>query len=308
MAARKKGAQSALSLEDDDTEETPQKESNVEKVLSKEREDAEEKEDDPVIRLDAEDEDDDPEPQISRDEKKRRRGSLIAEAEANKARAEAAERFLQQTMEMQRQYAQPQQQPQDELAPYEQQLERERTMLLKEAEYLRSKGGGTESEVKDYTARVQEHNNRDAELKVARALQKMGVSPQQRTNPVVEEARRRYPDVAVDDKASNWATARFQQLVLEGKPNDWPTLDIAVSEARQRFGIGRPGPSSNMKTRLAGHSRGGGSSGGASFVMTKQHRKQADALYSHIKDTNKRYTMYAQTVGRKILSGGVDDE
>lgn len=302
MAARKK-PQNPLNDLDGDDEPAPAKESAVERVLSKEREEAEETDDDPVIDLSGEEDD---EPEVStRAAKKAERGRIREENEALRIRSEAAERLLQETLRQQSQYQQPQQ-PQNEFAVYDQQIQREQDMLLKEYEYLRAKGSAvTKEELADYQKRVNEHNERDADLKTAKALHRRGI-PLQQENPVVQQARMRYPDVASNPQASNWATARLAQLVYEGKPDNWDTFDLAVQEARQRFKIGKGAPSPQMRTRLAGHSRGGGSGAAAQFVMTKEHRKNADALYSHIKDPNKRYTQYAKTVGAKILAGDDD--
>ena len=91
-----------------------------------------------------------------------------------------------------------------------------------------------------------------------------------------------------------------KQLVATGaQPYSQDTIDKSMDAAERQFRLGKykngvpQTPSPQMRERLQGSPRGGGSGGGekseGQVVMTKEMRKMANAAYGHIKDEGKRY-------------------
>lgn len=300
----------------------PNKGGDVERVEQDERPDEDEN---PVIDL-SEPDPADP-PHQSRDDKKRERGRLREEAEADRAaRAEAdaraarTEQLLQQTLASQQEYF-ARQNGQTQRDPYQEgqeRLKRERDLLTREVGLLQERakrGENVSAEYQALTERVSDFDRRQAEFHADAAVaRRQGAQPQtQQVHPILQHWQIREPEVMLNPQAARWVIMRVLAEVQAGAQDSPELTQQVIDQAKQRFGIGKPKRQQDpsLKTKLAGHGRGAGGGGGeAQFVMTKEHRRNAEALYANAKHPNgkafttqEKYEKYARGPGRKMLQG-----
>lgn len=277
---------------------------------------------DVVIDLDKKDDDDDPDDKDdktpvdrpSRKDKKRERGQSLLQAERDRAeRAEA------QTRELTGKLAEAlgrMGQPTDKKTEIDP-LDKERDDLTSAqealahrwtaAQRLDAEGKLTAEEATKLKREANDLNER-IQRNTYKRIQRDEGGGQPRETPEQATARARlaaidlaYPDVAAHPKGREaWLTHMTRLVRLHGKPDNEETLAEAMEWAREdlRLPARRPPPSTATRRR---HTAMSVSSSGAGdrepqrqFVMTKQHRINANAAYAHIKDVKKRYEMYAR--------------
>jgi hypothetical protein len=138
-----------------------------------------------------------------------------------------------------------------------------------------------------------------------------GQQAQQTAQDVMRAAiRARNADVYAKPAAVLYAEGEFRKLRAMGKPDSQETLDMAMGAARRAFGMTKePAPTESQRARFAGPPRGQTSAsgnGGGTIRMTPELRRMANAKYSHIKDEEKRYKMWANKEGRALLGDDKD--
>jgi len=122
-----------------------------------------------------------------------------------------------------------------------------------------------------------------------------------------------YPDVVGHEDALGWSQGYYQMARREGRPASIELAREAMQKARQRFRIGgngsapkRPPPTSAIREKYAGVGQGGGGrepdEDREEVIMSKPFRKMANGKYGHIKDEKKRYQMWAQGPGKRLLA------
>jgi hypothetical protein len=82
-----------------------------------------------------------------------------------------------------------------------------------------------------------------------------------------------------------------------------------MSSARRAFGmVKEPAPTESQRARFTAPPRGrtGGEREPVTIRMTSELRRMANAKYSHIKDEDKRYKMWASKEGRSLLGEDKD--
>lgn len=151
------------------------------------------------------------------------------------------------------------------------QINEEQALLYRQAQQL-----GDKLTSEDY-ARVQKKAN-ELEVKKHRAMSRMVAAENQappgqaqqyiQQQVFQQQLNQRYPDFLQDQRAAQlgWTIAR--QMVLEGRPESWETLDAAAEEARRRLGWQSrggtgPAPTRSEQRKLEGSPKGGNGSGGA---------------------------------------------
>jgi hypothetical protein len=101
-----------------------------------------------------------------------------------------------------------------------------------------------------------------------------------------------------------YAEGEFRKLRATGRPDSQETLDLAMNAARRAFNLTKePPPSDVQKSRFAGSPRGQGAPGREPGVvrMTPELRRMANAKYSHVKDEEARYKLWANKEGKMLL-------
>jgi len=186
-------------------------------------------------------------------------------------------------------------------------LARERKVLNQEYQNRYAEAGRrpiSAEEQQAFEARAEELEQRNVQIGVARALRAQGLgqhNPQQTQADVLRiQITQKYPEASQHQAALVYADGVQKQLVATGaQPYSQDTIDKSMDAAERQFRLGKykngvpQTPSPQMRERLQGSPRGGGSGGGekseGQVVMTKEMRKMANAAYGHIKDEGKRY-------------------
>lgn len=144
------------------------------------------------------------------------------------------------------------------------------------------------------------------EMTADRLLEKRQAAMAQQTGAAVMRAniRTRHEDVYAKPQAVAYAEGEFRKLRATGKPDSQETLDLAMNAARRAFGLSKePPPSDVQKSRFTGSPRGQAVPGREPGVvrMTPELRRMANAKYSHVKDEEARYKLWANREGKMLL-------
>jgi hypothetical protein len=144
------------------------------------------------------------------------------------------------------------------------------------------------------------------EMTADRLIERRQAALSQRTGQDVMRAsiRARHEDVYAKPQAVQYAEGEFRKLRAMGKPDNADTLDAAMNAARRAFGMSKePPPSDVQKSRFAGSPRGNAAPGREPGVvrMTPELRRMANAKYSHVKDEEQRYKLWANREGKALL-------
>lgn len=114
-------------------------------------------------------------------------------------------------------------------------------------------------------------------------------------------------DIAHDQKRMQWAYARWQQNIAEGKPDTKEMSDAVFDEARIKFGLqprNRRGsrPDDATKRRLSGVSSqsAGASPVTGTFQMTSMHRKMAQEKYDKL-PPREAWQKWANNEGKRLM-------
>lgn len=105
-------------------------------------------------------------------------------------------------------------------------------------------------------------------------------------------------DVFNNADAAEYVNYAYRRLLRSGQPDNIATVQAAVVEARKTIlkKADSPKPTQNQKAKYAGGGVGGGSASETPvFRITEAGKRMADSAYSHIKDDNKRYQMWAKS-------------
>jgi hypothetical protein len=162
----------------------------------------------------------------------------------------------------------------------------------------------TQAEKDEYAKLSARIERQRIEMTAERLLERRSGEQSMRTTQEVMRAaiRNRHQDVYTKPAAVAYAEGEFRKLRAMGKPDSQETLDIAMHAARRAFGLTRePAPSDATRSRFAGPPRGQSTVREPGVVrMTAELRRMANAKYSHIKDEEKRYKMWANNEGRSL--------
>jgi hypothetical protein len=154
----------------------------------------------------------------------------------------------------------------------------------------------TTDEHKEFIRRARINEGRLQEARTRKVLRESGIRPQ--PNQIEQAIMARHSDVFANPSAANWAQARRNQKLAEGRPDTMDTLDESMEEARRQFKIGRQREESELRDRLGGAPRGGAvqrsETGRRTVKMTKTFKKMADAKFPHIKNDMERYKAWAK--------------
>lgn len=173
---------------------------------------------------------------------------------------------------------------------------------------LVAKGRSITQADKDEYAKLSARIERQRVEMVAERLieRRQGAQSAQTANDVMRAAiRARHQDVYSNPKAVLYAEGEFRKLRALGKADSRDTLDEAMNSARRAFRMGgQPEPSASQRSKFAGAPRGygGGEREPGVVKMTAELRRMANAKYSHIKDEEKRYKLWANREGRSLLN------
>ena len=164
----------------------------------------------------------------------------------------------------------------------------------------------TQQEKDDYQRLSAKIERQRIEMTAERLIEKRQAHHSARTGQEVMRAaiRARHGDVYQKPAAVAYAEGEFRKLRATGKPDSAETLDAAMNAARRAFGLSRePAPSEAQKSRFAGPPRGQAVPGREPGVvrMTPELRRMANAKYSHVKDEEARYKLWANKEGRALL-------
>jgi hypothetical protein len=167
----------------------------------------------------------------------------------------------------------------------------------------------TQADKDEYTKLSARIERQRIEMTAERMLERRsGVDAQRTTQNVMRAAiRARHSDVYQKPAAVAYAEGEFRKLVATGRADSQETLELAMNAARRAFGLGKePGPTEAQRSRFAGPPRGQSSVREPGVVrMTPELRRMANAKYSHVKDEEKRYKLWANNEGRSL---GKDDD
>jgi hypothetical protein len=265
----------------------------------------------------------------SRRERRRARGEDIIQAE--RQRADAAERRAQEALQAMQQLAQrpvivqapqPQQQPQQpQQNPYEYEAyllrqEQERvTMAYNDAARRGDHATLQQLEQQAWSVRDRMEKNafRRNYAEIQREMPQRQQASQQQITPEVIQAEvakvqlmEKHGDVISDRRAANIFRAKYAEALAMDQPDNWDTIDRVAEQTRMQL---RMKPKNGKVTTDAQRARFGGMRTGATGTpdtgrkvvkMDKFARSLADAAFPHIKDDGKRYQHWANTVGAKI--------
>lgn len=125
--------------------------------------------------------------------------------------------------------------------------------------------------------------------------------PQQQDG-IVAIIQSEYPDVLSyrgqggANTAFNWANARYQQLIAEGKPGTMATIREAMDEAAGRYQIrvpSKPAPTATDQARLGGVSAQAGARGNdRNITLSREQQRMAVAAFPDV-DENAAYAKLA---------------
>jgi hypothetical protein len=251
-----------------------------------------------------------------------------ASAEAEKARADAAERQLNEertariaTETAARTYVEANRANQPQYDPWQvaaDEVKTRRLALANEVKILTAEGKYDAEQQQrllgEWTATEQRLNDISVNKQLYyRDQQQRQYAPnhqaQAQEAAVGAQIQTRYPDVVANPQAARFMEMTFLRAVqAEGRPNNWETADAAAAEARRAFKLGRPPPAdAATKARYSGISAGSnGSANGASngkIGMTSKYKAMAHTRFPDLSEEQAE-KKWAQTVGKKILSNG----
>ena len=113
--------------------------------------------------------------------------------------------------------------------------------------------------------------------------------------------RQQYGDVQDHPQAIRFASGRYQTMIAEGAPENNETINRAMVEARQRFGIGQKRDINNERSKFVGTSSQGtmSSSNNNTFKFDKSTRRMAMSMFSEEfdGDEEKALKKYAKIIG-----------
>lgn len=315
-------------LDDDDLPEKTEKPGAKERMAeraNKAQKELDTDEDAPVIDISDKDDDDDDGPVVAspktsvRQEKKRNRYREMSEraAAAERAREETEARFSQMMNLYERTLA-AQQRPQapdkDEFESRMENIYREQELLYTE---LQQKARTlTQQDKERIERRAKELDAEKISVAVQKHIRQSGAGQPSRGPADTMQAMLQieYPDVVGHEDALGWAQGYYQMQRREGRAASIDLARESMQKARQRFRIGaqperRPPPPAAARAKYAGVGAGGGGGGHdedddhQQIAMSKPFRKLANGKYGHIKDEKKRWTMWAQGPGKRLLAG-----
>lgn len=154
---------------------------------------------------------------------------------------------------------------------------------------------------------------KDKSLALARLnAAQLGLGQQQHPQQAQQQALRaaldqRYPDIAANDRAAQLGRVIWQQLLIEGKPDNWDTADEAAELTRQRLGMASarqaPRPTAAQRNKFVAAPKGpavGGGNGGESgpIRITKAQAQMAENAYPTL-SSNKAHQKWWNLHGKK---------
>jgi hypothetical protein len=258
-----------------------------------------------------------PEQRLSSRERRQRRGQAHKELEERtRAAEERAQRLEAQISEL-RGYVAGAVKPPQESNPAEalqkelEQINEEQALVYRQAQQL-----GEKLTAEDY-AKINKKAN-ELELKKHRVMSRL-VQAETQTRPgqaqeyiqqqvFQQQLNVRFPDL-VNTHAGQWGMQRYQQLLLEGKPAGWDTLEQAAEDARKQYGMPsrrQAPPTQQEKSKLVGTSKGGNGAGVATdkprtIRLSKDQLRMVQAwnpsLYA--KDEKKAARQWWDQIGSK---------
>lgn len=254
---------------------------------------------------------DEEEQRLSREEKKRERGRLREEADANRRRAEEAEARAAKLMEAMASRLSQGFQP---AATQEDPLDAEDKRLFarkKEIARLAAIGQLDDATMQKLHDEVYDIDRRAREIAAERVYRKQG--PAYDPQKVAMETQRammaaKFPEVFAQSTEGERIRYKVQAVyndMLAGGATDSPALfEEACSKALTALGKRRPPPTEREKSRYMGVSRNAGA-GAAEERLTlnvspKVAQKMADSAFAHIKDPKARMNQWLKTAGRKM--------
>jgi hypothetical protein len=275
-------------------------------------------EEEPELSTEPEEQEEEDEPP-SRGERRAARGrsrQAELEEELEQARRERDEARTQAMAFLARQPVQPQtngKTEEDPLGKEWKDIQRETRVLQAEWRARNAQGQPalTQAEIDAFEERGWELEQRKHDVAYRAAAKKHAPPPSQ--GPQGEHAvmltmiKAEFPDVVGHPQAAQYADAMFRAKRARGAPDTMETRRAALMDARKEFQLGpvttSRQPSAATKARFAGPTRGAGGGGDerpTTIRMTREHKRQADAMFPHIKDDGKRHAHWAKTVGADI--------
>jgi hypothetical protein len=237
--------------------------------------------------------------------------------QANRELRERLESMEQGTRQFQQQLMQPRNQV-DELEVHLQNLDaaEERHIKLAQAEQVlaQQRGEAVPLETqRQWEAQQRVINRRRTELLMQKTLRDSGIQPGHQVRRDVVHAQ--YADVGANPNAQAYAVGKWHMLRAMGHPDNEETLDLAMEEARDKFGMSKRKPkpvTSGDRARLAGVTGAKGPSEGetASVHMTPQLKELAHARYARMTDLTPRQKelLWVRKHGKQFLQRVSDYE
>lgn len=181
----------------------------------------------------------------------------------------------------------------------------------KETAYAQAKQAFPADELESYRRQAKELNEEEENLRLDRRDAKRGAA-QPQTNPEIAAVtawlNMEHPDVMKNADARRYAILRYETLKAEGHPESKDTVNLAMSQARQRYGMAgakRPAPTQQSRAMYSGASTARGAkrtedSGNGKIVMTPQMQAIAVQTFSKLakeKGDEAAIKHWARTVG-----------
>jgi hypothetical protein len=212
----------------------------------------------------------------SKEEVERLKGEL-AELKANQARLEGY---------VAAKASQPQ--PKDTADPYQARLdaiEKRRKEAWAAAQAEMKAGALSEERAAYYESVSREIEEAKAEIYAERVLARR--APQQQQDAARQYWVNQYPEVYRDQRAFQWAQARYHMRQAEGEAVTDEVAHEILQEARTRFKLGpKKPPSASEKSRFSGVAASGSSGSPAAndngIPMRPEFKRMATALYSDL--------------------------
>jgi chromosome segregation ATPase len=175
--------------------------------------------------------------------------------------------------------------------------QRRRDLAARYTAESRRDGGISKPERDEFEKRAKDLEMEQMELVASRAAVRL--RPAQ-PDPELTAIRARHYDVLSHPQAAKWANAVLEQTVAEGAQVNPTVIDEIADRARGRFGLAGPRKVSDAeKSKYTGAPKAGQVSSKeppSTYRMTKDDKKMADSLYSHIKDDSTRYRTWVKEV------------
>lgn len=153
-----------------------------------------------------------------------------------------------------------------------------------------------------YESLAREIDEERAEVLAERAIARR--EPMRNQQAAQQQWVNKYPEIYRDDRAFQWARAKFQMRLADGEASTNQLVDEVMEEARVRYKLGgKSAPTVTEKDRYSGmgaaSTRSSGSSADNNIRMTKEMRSMATALYPTLSegDAIKKWT---DKVGKKL--------